>query len=207
MTMPAGSLAIVAAILTPAQAHAELDEEFSEAASQLVGRWRCEGQSEAGPWGPKTRFVVEIETTAELGGRMLRTTGSQTSLDAPVQTIRFSVISAVDVVTGQVVRVEADSLGGLAQFTSTGWRGGKIVLEGHGSSKLGRIRMRHTLVREGDGAMAHAMEIAPDGERFVRVGGDRCRRLSKMTAVCRAGSGRGRARGVGRCEVVWTPEG
>lgn len=198
---------VLAAILTPAQAHAELDQEFAKAALQMVGRWRCEGQSEAGPWGPKTRFVVEIETTAELDGRMLRTTGSQTSLDAPIRTIRFSGISAVDVVTGQVVRVEADSLGGLAQFISTGWRDGKIVFEGHGSSKLGRIRMRHTLIREGDGVIAHAMEIASDGERFVRVGGDRCRRLSKKTAMCQAGSGRGDARGIGRCGVVWTPGG
>ena len=136
------------------------------------GSWSCTGKMNESPFGPAGSMTSTADVKKDLGGFFQSGVIKGSMPKMPPFEGRFYV--TYNPAAKQFVMMWADSMGGWAMNTSSGWKGDVMVYEGESHMGAQSVKSRDTFTR-GAGTMKHAWE-AEMGGKWVAIGEETCKK-------------------------------
>jgi hypothetical protein len=142
----------------------------------FVGSWKCDGTMPAGPWGPGGKETTAMSFKMELGDMWMAVEGDMKMADAKMPPMTFRGVNGYDPTTKKFMRMDWDSMGGVAHMSSPGWEADKMVFTGDGMMMGQKTKMRHTMVKKSDTEMTSTFEMAGADGKWMPMGTDVCKK-------------------------------
>jgi hypothetical protein len=142
--------------------------------SQLAffdGSWTCSGEVKMDPNGPPTKTASTVKVRRGLGGFWQV---GMVNMTAP-HPFEGTFHATYDPGQKRYVMLWADSMGGYAQQTSSGWEGDKLVYSGEGSMGAEKTQMRDTFTKNANGSFTRVGEAQMKGQ-WVSMGEETCKK-------------------------------
>jgi hypothetical protein len=127
------------------------------------GKWKCEVTQHASPMGPEGKFAQDLAIKMDIQGWWLNFHVERTK--GPMAGAMVGGYAGWDAAAKKHVRSDFSFGGNMANFTSAGWEGDKLVFAGDTVMMGKKMPAKHTFTKKGDSQFMTVYEVTgPDGK-------------------------------------------